>query len=212
MLQSNEYFSGKVKSIGFTSSSTGRASVGVMAEGEYTFGTAGSLLLAMVITLACLTTAVGLLTACGEYFSELLPVSYRKVVLAFGLFSLLVANQGLSQLISVSVPVLVGLYPLAIVLVGLSLLSCFWCSAPRVFIPVMLITLLFGLADAFNAAGFKGLVPQFLSHLPLAAQGLGWVVPVGVTLLLAALFDRLCGEALPKTCSVYLKIVIVTHL
>lgn len=167
---------------------------------QYTFGTAGSLLLAMVITLACLTTAVGLLTACGEYFSELLPVSYRKVVLAFGLFSLLVANQGLSQLISVSVPVLVGLYPLAIVLVGLSLLSRFWCSAPRVFIPVMLITLLFGLADAFNAAGFKGLVPQFLSHLPLAAQGLGWVVPVGVTLLLAAIVDRLCGEALPKTC------------
>jgi len=40
MLSSNEYFSGKVKSIGFTSSSTGRASVGVMAEGEYTFGTA----------------------------------------------------------------------------------------------------------------------------------------------------------------------------
>ncbi|NTZ39677.1 pyrimidine/purine nucleoside phosphorylase [Enterobacter sp. JMULE2] len=40
MLQSNEYFSGKVKSIGFTSSSTGRASVGVMAEGEYTFGIA----------------------------------------------------------------------------------------------------------------------------------------------------------------------------
>lgn len=40
MLQSNEYFSGKVKSIGFTSSSTGRASVGVMAEGEYTFSTA----------------------------------------------------------------------------------------------------------------------------------------------------------------------------
>ncbi len=40
MLQSNEYFEGKVKSIGFTSSSTGRASVGVMVEGEYTFGTA----------------------------------------------------------------------------------------------------------------------------------------------------------------------------
>lgn len=40
MLSSNEYFSGKVKSIGFTSSSTGRASVGVMAEGEYAFATA----------------------------------------------------------------------------------------------------------------------------------------------------------------------------
>ncbi len=42
MLQSNEYFDGKVKSIGFTSSSTGRASVGVMAEGIHLwYGAAG---------------------------------------------------------------------------------------------------------------------------------------------------------------------------
>ncbi|UUY07567.1 branched-chain amino acid transport system II carrier protein [Pseudomonas sp. J452] len=167
---------------------------------QFTFGTPGSLLLAVVITLACLTTAVGLLTACGEYFSELLPVSYRKVVLAFGLFSLLVSNQGLSQLISVSVPVLVGLYPLAIVLIGLSLLSRFWNSAPRVFIPVMLVTLLFGLADAISAAGFKALLPGFLAQLPLAAQGLGWVVPVALTLLLAAVADRMRGEAQPEAC------------
>lgn len=40
MLNVSEYFDGKVKSIGFDSASTGRASVGVMAEGEYTFGTA----------------------------------------------------------------------------------------------------------------------------------------------------------------------------
>lgn len=40
MLQSNDYFSGKVKSIGFDSSATGKASVGVMDEGEYTFSTA----------------------------------------------------------------------------------------------------------------------------------------------------------------------------
>ena len=40
MLQSNDYFSGKVKSIGFSSSSTGKASVGVMEEGEYNFSTA----------------------------------------------------------------------------------------------------------------------------------------------------------------------------
>ena len=40
MLNVSEYFDGKVKSIGYESASTGRASVGVMAEGEYTFGTA----------------------------------------------------------------------------------------------------------------------------------------------------------------------------
>ncbi len=40
MLNVNEYFAGKVKSIGFDSSSIGRASVGVMEAGEYTFTTA----------------------------------------------------------------------------------------------------------------------------------------------------------------------------
>jgi len=40
MLKVNEYFAGKVKSIGFDSSSIGLASVGVMEEGEYTFSTA----------------------------------------------------------------------------------------------------------------------------------------------------------------------------
>ena len=39
MLNVSEYFAGKVKSIGFDSSSIGRTSVGVMEEGEYTFGT-----------------------------------------------------------------------------------------------------------------------------------------------------------------------------
>lgn len=39
MLNVSEYFEGKVKSIGFDSASTGRASVGVMVEGEYTFST-----------------------------------------------------------------------------------------------------------------------------------------------------------------------------
>lgn len=165
---------------------------------QHTFGIAGSLLLAIVITLACLTTAVGLLTACGEFFSGLLPISYRLVVLVFGLFSLLVANQGLTQLISVSVPVLVGLYPLAIVLVALNLLGGLWLSPRRVFVPVMAVALIFGLVDGFAAAGFKHLLPTLFSELPLAAQSLGWLVPVLLTLLLTAALDRVLGSPSPQ--------------
>ncbi|SFP31926.1 branched-chain amino acid transport system II carrier protein [Pseudomonas borbori] len=161
---------------------------------QYSFGTAGSLLLAVVITLACLTTAVGLLTACGEFFSGLLPLSYRVVVLVFGLFSLLVANQGLTQLISISVPVLVGLYPLAIVLVALSLLDNLWLSPRRVFVPVMTVALVFGLIDGFAAAGFSQWLPALFGELPLAGQSLGWLLPVLLTLLLAALLDRALGR------------------
>ena len=161
---------------------------------QHTFGTTGSLLLAVVITLACLTTAVGLTTACGEFFSSLLPVSYRAVVVTFTLFSLLVANQGLTQLISVSVPVLVGLYPLAIMLVALSLLDRLWLCAPRVFVPVMAVTLIFGVVDGLAAAGLDGLVPAFFLSLPLAAQSMGWLVPVLLTLAIAAAADRTLGR------------------
>ena len=161
---------------------------------QHTFGTPGSLLLAIVITLACLTTAVGLTTACGEFFSALLPVSYRSVVISFALFSLLVANQGLTQLISVSVPVLVGLYPLAIVLVALSLLDRCWLSAPRVFVPVMAVTLIFGVVDGLAAAGLSGWVPQLFTQLPLADQSMGWLLPVLLTLALAVVADRLLGS------------------
>lgn len=161
---------------------------------QHTFGTTGSLLLAVVITLACLTTAVGLTTACGEFFSALLPVSYRAVVVTFTLFSLLVANQGLTQLISVSVPVLVGLYPLAIMLVALSLLDRLWLSASRVFVPVMAVTLVFGVVGGLAAAGFDWLVPSFFSSLPLAAQSMGWLVPVLLTLAVAVIADRMLGR------------------
>ncbi|MBU3054878.1 branched-chain amino acid transport system II carrier protein [Pseudomonas indica] len=161
---------------------------------QHTFGTTGSLLLSVVITLACLTTAVGLLTACGEFFSGLLPVSYRTVVILFGLFSLGVANQGLTQLISVSVPVLVGLYPLAIVLVALSLLDRLWLSQRLVFVPVMAVTLIFGVFDGIAATGRQDLVPSFISRLPLAEQSLGWLIPALVTLVLAAVLDRILGK------------------
>lgn len=40
MLQSNEYFSGKVKSIGFPAAALVAPAWGVMVEGEYTFSTA----------------------------------------------------------------------------------------------------------------------------------------------------------------------------
>lgn len=160
---------------------------------QHTFGITGNVLLAVVITLACLTTAVGLTAACGEFFSGLLPVSYRTVAIVFTLFSLLVANQGLTQLISLSVPVLVGLYPLAIMLVALSLLDRLWVSPSRVFIPVMTVTLIFGVADGLSAAGLNGLVPELFTQMPLAAQSMGWLVPVLVTLAIASTVDRLLG-------------------
>lgn len=158
---------------------------------EHTFGTGGILLLASVILLACLTTGVGLVSACSAYFSELLNVSYRTVVIVMSVFSAAVANQGLAQLIEVAVPVLVCIYPVAIALIALGLLSKLWKHPARVFIPVMGVALLFGIVDAIKAAGFPQAIPAALESLPGSAMGLGWLAPVIVVLVVAGLLDRL---------------------
>ncbi len=157
---------------------------------QHVFGPVGNLLLAVVIALACLTTAVGLLVACGEFFSELLNVAYKYVVIFFVVFSWVVSNQGLEQLIKFSIPVLTGLYPLAIVLVVLSLLDRYWRSSALVFRGTMLVTLVFGVADALSAAGFTEWVPELFNRLPLAQQQMGWLVPALVVVLTLTAVDR----------------------
>ncbi|MFP3326382.1 branched-chain amino acid transport system II carrier protein, partial [Planococcus sp. SIMBA_160] len=49
---------------------------------NFLFGSAGKIVLGAAILFACLTTSVGLVSSCGEYFSKLFPkLSYRTVVL-----------------------------------------------------------------------------------------------------------------------------------
>ncbi len=157
---------------------------------HYIFGPMGSALLAIVITLACLTTAAGLVSACGDYFSKLLPMSYRSVVVAVSLFSTVVANMGLEQLIAVSVPVLSAIYPVAIALVALSLASALWRRPSRVFIPTLGVASIFGVMDGLTAAGFGYLVPEAIASMPGANLGLGWLVPVLLALIASATYDR----------------------
>ncbi len=64
------------------------------------FGLPGKIALTGVITLACLTTAIGVSTACSDYFSELSgnKISYSKILIIIMVLSAIVANVGLTQL------------------------------------------------------------------------------------------------------------------
>ena len=71
------------------------------------FGNTGAVLLAAIFTLACLTTCVGLITSISQYFSTLTKkLSYRQLVFLIVGFSFVVCNQGLTTILSISVPVL----------------------------------------------------------------------------------------------------------
>ncbi|WP_127960258.1 branched-chain amino acid transport system II carrier protein [Serratia microhaemolytica] len=157
---------------------------------QETFAGMGILLLATIIFMACMVTAVGLTCACAEFFAQYLPLSYKSLVFILGIFSMVVSNLGLSQLIQLSIPVLTAIYPPCIVLVVLSFTSGWWRNPSRIIAPVMLISLLFGLLDAVKGSPLHSLLPEWVDKLPLVAQGLAWLPPSLLMLILAAAYDR----------------------
>ena len=160
---------------------------------QHTFGTLGSTFLAVLISLACLVTAVGLTCACAEYFSALLPLSYKTLVVLLAGFSLLVSNLGLTNLIQFSIPLLTAIYPPCIALVALSFCKDFWHVQGRIVAPVMLIALLVGIIDGVKAARLTEYLPNVLTDLPLSEQGLAWLIPSLITLVAAFAADRMLG-------------------
>lgn len=138
------------------------------------FGLFGRTLLGLIVTLACLTTTVGLLVAVGEYLVSVFPkLNYRNTVIGLTLFSLVVANQGLNAIISVSVPALVILYPITICVMLLILLARF-VPTPRLGwqLAVAAVTIISLLSTA-HGNGWLSL--PWVNALPLKAQSLEWL-------------------------------------
>lgn len=149
------------------------------ASAQYLFGSAGAAILALAITVACLTTSVGLVSACAQYFSKLLPkVSYKTIVAILSLFSMVVANIGLTQLIQISLPILIIIYPLAIVLILLSFMHNAFNGYSLVYIGALIPTGLISFIDGLKTAGMDvAFITDTLQFLPFFAQGIGWLVP-----------------------------------
>lgn len=155
------------------------------------FGIPGQFILAAIITLACFTTAVGLISACSDYFHHLTGVSYRTLVLIMGVICALVANVGLSQLISISIPVLVAIYPVAVALVLVTFLKQQFARPTLSVRVVLTIAFMFGCLDGLGAAGMK---MSAFSFLPLFDKGLAWLLPTCAACVFFMLLPRRSGE------------------
>ena len=159
-----------------------------MAE---SMGPWGQGILAIVITLACLTTGVGGSCAFAEYLDERSDkIKYEPTLVIIIALCWAVANIGLDDLIQFYIPVLVAIYPIAISIVVLNILADHLQHPTIVFRVVVSVATLFGLIDALGAAGILGNLPgnDLLSHVPLFEQGMGWLVPSAVAFVAAYCF------------------------
>ncbi|MGI2328569.1 branched-chain amino acid transport system II carrier protein [Planococcus sp. YIM B11945] len=182
----------------------------VLSEASsYYFGTFGAALLALIITLACLTTAIGLIVANAEFFHKLTPgISYKKYVVIFSLFSLIVANAGLSNIINYSIPILMFLYPLAIVLIMLAFLSPLFKHDRLVYVSAITVTFFISVIDGLktltaslemaNPAWLQAIIDFYTSVLPLYASGLGWFVPAVIVITITGVIANFKKSVSPR--------------
>jgi len=106
----------------------------------------GKILLFVIVFLACLTTSVGLVTACATFFVRLYSkISYKTYAVALTLFSFAVGNYGLAAIIKGAVPVLVLLYPLTMVLILLGFLHNLFGGKKVVYVTTVTLTAVYSL-------------------------------------------------------------------
>ncbi len=152
----------------------------------YIFGKPGAVLLALIFTLACLTTCVGLITSCSQYFSTLTKkISYENWVRLLSISSMILANMGLTKILSVSEPILNAIYPIAIMLIVLSMFNFIFKDSKYIYGLTILFTGIVSIIDSIGQLGVaKESLVKLISYLPLYEEGLAWIAPAAFGIVL----------------------------
>lgn len=159
------------------------------------FASTGSLLFGVIVILACLTTCVGLVSACASFFHELYPKwNYKLYATIFTLIGFSVATFGLDAILSFAVPLLVFIYPIAIVLIMLSIAQHFLPESKTMFRFSVLLTIIYSIYEVLTSLGFEmEMFTTLIGFVPFFENGLGWFVPAVVGAVVGFVVDRVAG-------------------
>jgi LIVCS family branched-chain amino acid:cation transporter len=181
--------------LGASSSSLGKAENGAQILTlvmNQLFGSGGAVLLGVVFTLACLCVSIGLVTSCSQFFASVIPrISYKSWVYLVSIISMAIANLGLTQILTVSVPILGAIYPMAIVLILLALADRLVKPTSKAYVTTVGVVALFSLMDLMNVTFLSHQWDSFLGVLPFYAEGAGWLLPALIGMFGGLLVDQL---------------------
>ena len=166
---------------------------------EYYLGKTGLVVLAIAIGLACLKTAIGLVTSCAESFVKMFPntLNYKKWAIIFSAFSFVISNFGLTTIIKYSVPVLMFLYPIAIVLIILGMFS-YRTDNKIVFRCTLVFTVFAAIFDFIRTLPFNIDVSFMAKILPLFDIGFSWAYLSLIGLIIGLIVNGLKKHKIEK--------------
>ncbi len=152
-------------------------------------GQPGKIILALIVGLACLTTAIGLTSATAQYFEKITNgrLKYEVIVTVVCIFSAIVSNFGVSTIIQFSAPILDMIYPATVVLVIMTIFGK-RIKNDNAFKGATYAALLISVLTVANSMGIS--IP-LVTKLPFAPLGFNWIVPV--------LIGALVGNFIPSS-------------
>lgn len=155
-------------------------------------GSFGNTILSILISLACFTTAVGIIAGTADYFKGLCGDSQLVYILTATIASVLgviIGQLDFNSIIIVAVPVLLFIYPITIVLILLNVLPKQF-STPSVFKAVVIVTFIFSIPDVIGFITPSNGLTQITQYIPLAEHSLGWIIPATATCIIASVLTK----------------------
>lgn len=151
-------------------------------------GNTGAIILSIVVSVACLTTAIGLTSCTATYFNKITDgkLSYKSLVLIILGVSLVLANLGLNTIISFASPILNLVYPVVLTMIVLSLFSKH--QNKFVNFGAVLTVLVMSIAVSMNRFGLGF---DFVNSLPYVNIELYWIIPAAIGGTLGGIFGEI---------------------
>ena len=157
-----------------------------------TLGNTAHLFLSVLVSLACFTTAVGIVTGTSDFIKHLYKDSKKAYLITASISCLLGIIMGqfnVNYIIAIALPALMFIYPITIVLILLNVIPVKLAS-PIVFKTVVLVTILFSIPDFLNTIGFGEEIVAIKEYIPLSKFSMGWVLPALLTFILANFMEK----------------------
>lgn len=150
----------------------------IMNIANHTLMSFGEIGLGIVVSLACLTTAVGLVSTVGNYFSELSngKLKYTWVAVGTAIFSAVMSVTGVESIVAFADPILSFIYPVVIVLIVLAI-TIGNEGNTNIHKVSVIMTLVISTLDLISNLSFGGFATDIISYLPFNEMGLHWVIP-----------------------------------
>lgn len=157
-----------------------------------TLGSTGNLFLSILVSLACFTTAVGIVTGTADFIKHRFGNSQKAYLFTTILGCVLGVVMGqfdVHYIIAIAVPALMFIYPITIVLILLNVIPEKFAS-PKIFRAVIIATILFSIPDFLGSIGLGEAISGLQNYIPLSSFSMGWVLPAVVVFVLVNLIRK----------------------